>query len=389
MKKIFNLCLMAMLAFASCDKVDDLPFYDEGNASVLTASATSVAPLPADSNSNVLTLTWTYPNHATDSANIKYTIEIDSVTKNFSSPYTRIVMGRLSDTFTAKQLNNFLLSKGYAFNSPVSMEVRMISSYANNNERLVSNTIPVSMTPYKVPPKVPLPVTGKLFIVGSSTTNPVDGGWGNPVPTPVQELARLDETTWGGVFEMNGGGQYLLLPLNGNWDNKFAVQDNTIPGLDAGGDFGFNAPQNFPGPAASGWYKLIVDFQTGKFKLTPYTSTLPTNLFIVGNATPGGWNNPVPVPSQQFTRLNSSQFTLTLNFAGSGNYILLPENGNWGMKYVVADNTITDLWKGGEMMFSTGPGQDMPGPPTAGNKTILVDFATKENYATGKFTVTP
>ena len=132
---------------------------------------------------------------------------------------------------------------------------------------------------------------------------------------------------------------------------------------------------------------MIVDFQSGKFKVTPYTSVLPTNLFLVGDATPGGWNNPVPVPSQQMTRLNSSQWRITLNFTGSGKYLLLPVNGSWSTKYAVPDNTITDLWKGGELIYNAG--QDIPGPNTAGNKTLLVDFATKENYATGKFTVTP
>lgn len=386
MKKIFNLCMLAMFALASCDKVDDLPLYGEGTASVLSASATSIAPLPADSNNTVLSFNWTYPNHATDSSNIKYTIEIDSVTKNFSSPLTRIVMGKLTDTFTAKQLNAFLTGRGYAFNVPVSMEARMISSYANNNERIISNTIALTMTPYKIPPKVALPTTGKLYIVGSSTINPVDGGWGNPVPTPTQELARLDETTWGGVFQMNGGGQYLLLPLNGNWDNKFSVTAGT-PGLDAnGGDFGFNLNDNFPGPAASGWYKIIVDFQTGKFKLTPYANALPTDLFLVGDATPGGWNNPVPVPSQQMTRLNSSQWRITLNFTGTGKYLFLPVNGSWSVKYAVPDNTLTDGWKGGELLYNAG--QDVPGPVAAGNKTVTVDFATKENME-AKFTVTP
>jgi len=383
MKKIFNLCLVALVAFASCDKVDDLPLYGAGNAAVMSASTTTIAPVATDSNMKVLTLSWTYPNHATDSANIKYTIEIDSVTKNFSSPYTRIVMGKMSDTFTAKQLNGFLLSKGYAFNVPVSMEIRLTTSYGNNNERIVANTIAVKMTPYKVPPKVALPTTGKLFIVGAAT----QGGWDNPVPVPTQELTRLDETTWGGIFQLNGGAQYLLLPLNGNWDNKFSVAVNTIPGLDAGGDFGFNLPDNFPGPAASGWYQLIVDFQTGKFKLTPFTSPLPTNLYIVGDATPGGWSNPVPVPSQQLTRLTSSRWEATINFTGSGKYILLLENGNWNMKYALKTDNGADTWKGSDLQYNNGG--DIPGPNTAGNKKITIDFATKENYAGGKFTVTP
>ena len=384
MKKISKLLLFATLlfAFASCDKVDNLPLYGAGNASVLTASAVAVTPLPADSNNVVLTLNWTYPNHSTDSSNIKYTIQLDSVGKNFSAPFTKVVMGKLSATYIAKELNSFLLARGYVFNVAVSMQVKLISSYANNNETIASNIVAVRMTPYKVPPRVALPTTGKLFIVGAAT----QGGWNNPVPTPTQELARLDETTWAGVFQMNGSQQYLLLPLNGDWGNKFSVSNGALAGLSAGGDFGFNLSDNFPGPSASGWYKIIVDFQTGKFKVTPYTSTLPTNLFIVGAATPGGWNNPVPVPSQQFTRLNASQWELTLPIVASQEYLILPVNGDWGNKYSVANKSLAGLSAGGEFGYNLS--DNFPGPSIAGNHKILLNFATVENFATGKFTVT-
>lgn len=384
MKKISKYLLFATLlfAFASCDKVDDLTVYGAGNAAVLSTSAAAVAPLPADSNNVALTLNWTYPNHRTDSTNIKYVLEMDSVGKNFSAPYTKTVMSSLSTTFIAKDLNNFLLARGYAFNVPVSMEARLTSSYANNNERIVSNTVSVKITPYKVPPKVPLPTSGKLFIVGAAT----QGGWNNPVPTPTQELARLNETTWAGIFQMNGAQQYLLLPLNGDWGNKFSVANNQVAGLSAGGDFGFNLNDNFPGPANSGWYKIIVDFQTGKFKVTPYTSTLPTNLFIVGSATPGGWNNPVPVPSQQFTRLNSSQWELTLSLNASQEYLILPVNGDWGNKYSVANKSLAGLSAGGEFGYNLS--DNFPGPSIVGNHKIQLNFATIENFATGKFTVT-
>jgi len=383
MKKISNLLLftLSLFAFASCDKVDDLPLYGKGNAVILTASAPTIAPAPADSNNVVLTYKWTYPNYSTDSSNIKYIIEIDSVGKNFAAAYRKEVMGKMSGTFIAKELNNFLLGRGYAFNVPVSLEARVISSYANNNERLVSNVIPLKVTPYKVPPRVALPTTGKLFIVGGAT----QGSWGNPVPTPTQELARLNETTWGGVFQLNGGEQYLLLPLNGNWDNKFSVASNQVAGLSAGGDFGFNLPDNFPGPAASGMYQIIVDFQTGKFKVTPYTGTLPANLFMVGGATPGGWNNPVPVPSQQLTRLNSSQWEITIALTAGEKYLFLPVNGSWAAKYGATDAGAAGIGNGGAITLD---GQDIPAPAVSGNYKILVNFATLEtnpSFPTGKF----
>ncbi len=363
---IFSLGLVTI--FTACDKVDALPFYDNGKAAELSASTTAVAAPAADSNKVVLTLNWTYPEYATDSNNIKYTVEIDSTGKNFASAYSKEVMGALSTSFTAKELNNILLAKGYAFNVPADMDVRLTSSYKNNNERISSNTVKIKMTPYKTPPKIALPSTGKLFIVGSATK----GGWNNPVPTPSQEFARVDETTWAGIFDLNGGGEYLLLPLNGDWGNKYSVGNNTTAGLNNGGDFGLNLNDNIPGPSAAGFYKITVDFQTGKFSVTPFNQQhgLPQNLYIVGGATPGGWNNPVPDPAQKFTRLNAAQFEITIQLKSGEKYLLLPENGSWGMKFG-EDAVSTNTSMSGKMKPEGG---DISAPDVTGNYKIMVNF---------------
>jgi hypothetical protein len=224
-----------------------------------------------------------------------------------------------------------------------------------------------------VPPKVALPTTGKLFLVGDAS----QGGWNNPVPVPTQEFAQLDETTWGGVFNLVGGKQYLVLPLNGDWGHKFSVADGSVPAT--GGDFGYDLSTNFNGPATGGWYKIILDFQRGKFTVTPFTSVLPDNLFIVGDATAGGWNNPVPVPSQQLTRQNSSVFKLSLPLIGGKEYLLLPVNGDWTHKYAVQDNSIPGLSAGGDFGYDFA--KNFPAPATSGNFTITA------NFVTGKFSV--
>jgi hypothetical protein len=353
----------------SCDKVNDLQTFGNGSAPVLTVSAATIAPPASDSDKVALTLNWSFPAYATDSANMKYTIEMDSTGKNFARANTKVVTKALSASYTAKELNEILLAKGYAFNVPVDMDVRVISSYANNNERLTSNVLKVRMTPYKIPPKVALPTSGKLFLVGNAT----QGGWNNPVPTPSQEFTRIDETTFGGIFQLNGASEYLVLPVNGDWGNKYSLAGNTAPGLNAGGTFGFNFADNFPGPTAAGWYKIILDFQSGKYTVTPFTQQhdLPTELYIVGDATPGEWNNPVPVPSQKFTRLTSTKFEIaSLPMTAGKKYLLLPTNGDWGKKFGSDGASANTKLKG---TFKP-EGGDMDAPDVSGNYKITIDF---------------
>lgn len=369
-KILFNTLLAACLLTA-CEKAEDLPFYENGSAPAITASATAIAPVPADSLAAGLTLNWTNPVYAADSATYKYIVEIDQAGNNFAEPTQRIVTGSLSTTYLNKELNNILIAKGLAFGTAYDMEVRVISSYANNNERLISNVLPLRMTPYKIPPRVALPTSGKLFLVGSAT----EGGWNNPVPAPSQEFTRLDETRFAGVFKLKGGNEYLAVAVNGQWDEKFAVANKNLPGLAEGGDFALGLNDNIPGPAADGIYLIVLDFQAGKFSVTPFKDDeLPTALFIVGNATAGDWSNPVPVPSQQFTRLNSAEYEITIDLTGDREYLLLPENGNWNKKYSVADNSVTGLREGGEMGYNLPA--NIPSPAVTGTFKINVNFAT-------------
>ncbi|HET6723068.1 MAG TPA: SusE domain-containing protein, partial [Chitinophagaceae bacterium] len=80
MKKLLTIFSMLSVAgfFTACEKADTLPLYGEGTAPVLSASSTTLAPAPADSNNTALTLSWSNPKYATDSATYKYVVEMDS-----------------------------------------------------------------------------------------------------------------------------------------------------------------------------------------------------------------------------------------------------------------------------------------------------------------------
>jgi hypothetical protein len=112
---------------------------------------------------------------------------------------------------------------------------------------------------------------------------------------------------------------------------------------------------------------------------------LPTDLFIVGDATPGGWTNPVPVPSQKFVRLNSVQFELTLALDANKQYLLLPVNGSWDHKYAVSDTNLPGLSAGG--FFGYDLSGNFPGPADAGNYKIELNFGYSDPTAPAANTV--
>lgn len=368
--KTISLIVAVAFVFASCEKKEDLKSYAIGTAPVLSATSTTVAPLVIDSNKFSLILNWTDPKHSQDPKLYKFVIEIDSANRNFSKAYTRTVIGKLTDSIVAKEFNNIMLAWGFEFNKAYDVDVRVTSSYGNNNEQLKSNILKLRATPYKIPPKVALPPSGRLFIVGGAT----EGGWNNPVPAPAQELARLDETTYGGVFKLTSGEKYLLLPVNGSWDAKFGAD---VPaGDNLSGSFKAEGA-DVPAPSATGYYKMTIDFQKGRYTLQAITlpNDLPANLFIVGGATPGGWNNPVPVPSQRLTRLNSVWFDVRIALTSGEKYLLLPVNGSWDKKFG-ADAPNADNKSG----TFKAEGADIPAP-VSGTYDLRIDFYT------GKYTL--
>ncbi|MCP9752634.1 SusE domain-containing protein [Ferruginibacter sp. HRS2-29] len=368
--KYYLKTLVAMLCFAAifsaCDKVDNLPVYGDGTEPILTVSNTVVAPVPADSLNAVVSFSWTNPGYATDSATVKYVLQLDT-SASFSHPILKTVSGSLATSLKGKELNTILLNYGFLINTPHDIYSRLIASYANNNQQLYSNTIKINASAYKVPPKVALPSSNKLFMVGDATQT----GWGNPASNPTQELLRIDETTWGGIMNIVGGKEYLLLPISGNWDHKYSVPIDNAPV--SGGDFGYDLAKNFKGPATDGWYKMIYDFQYGKYSVTstgtPFTGTAPTDLFIVGDATPGGWNNPVPA-AQQFTKVSPTLFELTITLNGGKQYLLLPVNGSWDHKFGGVDKAFSGILYDGDV-----PGSNTPAPDVTGSYKIVVNFA--------------
>ena len=502
MKNIFRFLFLAIsfvLVGLGCTKVANLPLYGHGTAVVLAASTTTIVPTASDSNKVVATFSWTNPKYATDSTNQKFILEIDSSGRNFAKETTSIVTGALSTSFTGVQLNNILAGFGFAPGKTFSFDIRVTSSYSNNNDLLKSNVITVKITSYLVPliltpsstnaltllvananntavsfnwnsspygnntinyalqldtvggnfanPQTfqygtaytssfsvinlnsaaiaagviggstknvefrivsylgpnyttPLvfsnavtisvttftPIPPNLYIIGDAT--PL--GWTNNAGlSPTQQFTKIDAVSYGLVINLTAGKSYVFLPVAGDWTHKYGgATDGTQVG---GGSLladGAVPGSNTPAPATSGVYQIIVNFQTGKYTVTPYTGNLPNNLYIVGDATAGGWANPVPTPSQQFVKVDAVSFGIIVNLTAGKSYLFLPLNGDWTHKFGGAtDGTAA----GGGTLLADGavPGSNTPAPATSGTYKIVVNFMTNTYTVTAYSLILP
>lgn len=122
-----------------------------------------------------------------------------------------------------------------------------------------------------------------------------------------------------------------------------------------------------------------------KFTLTPFaippkvTPPASGQLYLVGSATQGGWNNPVPVPTQRFTQVSPTFYTITVPIIGGGSFLFLPVNGDWGAKFGYTGSNNTNNPNGDDFKANGG---DMLAPSVSGNYKIDVDFQK------GKYTMT-
>ncbi|MEO6452504.1 MAG: SusE domain-containing protein [Ginsengibacter sp.] len=370
------LSLIGVIALNSCKKIENLPQYENGTAVTLTASKTSVAPALADSLTNVVTFSWSSPQYAVDSSTYKFILEIDTSGRSFSKKVTKEIKGNLNTGLTGRELNNILLNYGFAPGSPYSIDVRVVSSYSNNNERYVSNVVKVTVTPFTDPSKL---TTQNTTVTGTAATStsasntfswsPAFPGYGGIVNYVIQYDSAGKNFTSPFQIAGYGGNSIYTASLNQGDMNTTALTSGIAVGVVGKVEYRMKAT------TASGAvaYSNVVNVTT-----TPF-SPVPANLYIVGDATPGGWANPVPTPSQQFSKVDAYKFSITLLLDAGKTYLFLPVNGDWGHKYGGLGANNTNNVNGDDFKPE---GSDMKAPAVTGVYEIVVDFQTN------KFTVT-
>lgn len=103
---------------------------------------------------------------------------------------------------------------------------------------------------------------------------------------------------------------------------------------------------------------------------------VPANLFMIGDATPRGWDNTVANldPAQKFNKPDNFSFEIpSIALTGGKYYLLIPVAGSWANKYAFPGDKDKNNLLGDT--FQPDSGADFLAPST-GNYKVIVNFKT-------------
>jgi hypothetical protein len=268
--------LLAVVLF-SCKKDEHQVVFQGGKNPVLTASTTADMVLNINNKDAVAEIfTWTNPdykfNTGSSSQDVTYTLQFDTAGKNFTSAgiQERSIGNDLSVTLTVKDLNSFLSKMELVAGRPYNMEIRVKAALVGNTVPLYSNVIKIKITPYldfavEPPGTAPNYDNGNLWVTGDCFPSP---DWSNPIPPPYDvslKFTKIDKLHYELIADFDHSGGYKLIQIQGDWSTQYHAK---VANTALSGDFEKkDADPQFASPGI-GRYKIEVNFQTGKYKLT-------------------------------------------------------------------------------------------------------------------------
>jgi hypothetical protein len=324
MKNIFKILALAVttvVMVTACTKVADLPYYENGKSVTLTANKTAVTATPADSLNQVIAFSWTNPEYKQDSSLYKFVLEIDSTGRNFAKKSMKVVTGVAGTSLTGKELNNILLNYGFALGTPYDLDIRVISSYGNNNERYTSNVLKVRVTPYNDPSVLTTSATTVVCSIATQTQQANVFNWSRSFN------GYSGNVTY--TIQYDSAGKNFAVPKQiAIGDNLYtkALQQKELneTGLNCGIAGGAVGKVDYRVKAVTAQGAISYS-NTVSITITTYAM----KLYLVGGSAPAGWTPAAATPLIPDTRFPGTFFTYAYLTSGGGGIKFLTENTDW------------------------------------------------------------
>jgi len=339
MKKIVILILaIGLIGLYSCEKdmSDKAELKATPTASTLNMQNGAVIVLQKNDSAVVLEFDWSKSDFGAQVVTT-YTLEMDKKGNNFDAPIAvGVVKNALSVSILTADYNSKLLGFEAEPDNPVPLELefRVKATITDLVNPAYSSVISQTITPYPMIIVYPL-----LNVPGNYQ------GW-NPADMSTVIASKKSDEVYEGYMYFTPSTEFKY--AKGSWDVNWG---------DDGGD-GTLEPNgaNILAPD-EGYYKLNANLNTLKHTF------LKTEWGVIGDATPGGWDNDTDMTYDQVTKV----WTVTIDL--TANKIKFRANNSWDLNY--GDNDANGSLEEG--------GADIA-IPSAGNYTITLDLSKAPNY---------
>ncbi len=332
LKKYFIWSLALSIFAFGCEDDRDLVVAQLGDAPVIISPEAGLSVDITEDNlsDEFATISWT-PADFGFAAAVNYKVEIDVAGNSFAEA---VELGSsMSDDVSVinSKVNNIMVAKGLPGGEFTDMEIRVRASASDELDELISAAITVGVSPVAVEIDYP-----KLQVPGSYQ------GWDVENEATVIYSANSDGTFDGYLYIGEDGAEHKFAD-GPSWDVNWG---------DTGADGTLDADGDNIVLGNAGVYRFSVDINT----LTH--SSLRTDWGIIGDATPGGWDNDTDMTYDQGTGL----WTVDIDLEG-GKFVKFRVNDGWDLD--LGDND-TD----GKMEYG---GADIP-VAESGNYTVTLDL---------------
>lgn len=310
------LLLCAGFFLNSCQKEEEIVI-SMGEPIALSVSDSILVLSQKQAESNALNINWTRGTNRGTGSSMAYTLEIDKAGNNFSSAKSYTMgKGVFEKSFTVRSLNQ-LVREEWAIADGVasSFEARVFANITM--EGVDDDTTEVktfSVTPYK-------PVSEVLYMVGDATP----AGWDIAAAT---QLTALSSTPWVFIYQgqLSSGNFKFAVSQEDCWCQDFYTKDPTSEGMivynegGSGDDIQWNLEEG-------GNYKLTVNLLDLTIQIDKLEGAAYSNLYIVGDASPSGWNIGDP---EAFTKNPDDPFIFTYEaHLSPGDFKISTFAGDW------------------------------------------------------------
>ncbi|HNX65476.1 MAG TPA: SusF/SusE family outer membrane protein [Bacteroidales bacterium] len=277
----FPVAVLLLTLLFSCTSYDEyIP--DGMNADLIlsTSSSSYVLTQKGALSTTGISFNWTTGSNNGTGSSITYELQIDKKGNNFAAPLIYTLNKAIyTKAFTVASLNETLLNHwGYTPGVAADIEARVIAHINTDPETTdISNIVSLSVTPYK-------PVSTTLYIFGDAT----EGKWDISKATALT-ADENEPTTFAFKGWLNVGS--FKFPVNTNTDMLQDMymknaSDTTRMYLHKGGD----SDDSQWKIGTAGLYKIAVNLCDLTIKITALQGAEFTQMFMVGDATPNGWD---------------------------------------------------------------------------------------------------